>query len=780
MKPIIQINGNNIKKVNNNLLNRIKSKNKSSEIFHNKLLNNIIELNKFDNDFSLSNYNRQKEKDIKNNFNYTIRKMNSAIMRNNQSQINNNNNEYSNMHIKYNNLFVKKKNNSNFLGDIYKKQNKTINEENKLIKFDISTKYNFPNNINSIKKNNTRIFYRNNLKIKEDEKCNKMAKYVNILEKKMKEKLMQITNFEDINCCYQTIKIKNSKNNKTNKNNGNKNILFLDINNIYKLNNIEKSNDNIPKNNISTFKNNNLYINSKNNSKPKHLSTNKENAMPNLDKFIQYIKEEVKNHFIKNNFESIKDYFNDWLFYGRLNNNKNKLYLDLEDIYYYLKEKLELKISKEQISKMFNNNSVYFDIDNFKNFFFEENSGKEFFIITKDFLLKKSKLDFDSKINKPNYILSPITPNNLRENIIDNNYKIDLLFNTLKEQKSKILDIICDYNSENKDKIEYEYNDFYNLINSLKIDKNIFEPKIIKAIFLKYQNKNKKLNIKYFINILYGNNNITKECLLEDKEPKVINKIKAINKNDNIIYNNKKLKNHSVINPKINENNINKRNKIKLNRNNTINNNLNKNTDGSSDYMDIVVKPKEQYFKNKIKKYEKFKKKSITPSFKQNILVNQSVSSSHHMDILDKISESKRIKKYRKKSFGFFDKIIIENSKNSLIGEDLNSNDKEKRLVKNIKKNKTKSKRKKLFKYNNFKTIKIRKKYNLNKENQTSKNDNNKEKHYKVKMRLSAYIKSKRKYNKIKKISSIKKYEIPKIFEESRIQYLNSDIIDLI
>ena len=68
----------------------------------------------------------------------------------------------------------------------------------------------------------------------------------------------------------------------------------------------------------------------------------------------------------------------------------------------------------------------------------------------------------------------------------------------------------------------------------------------------------------------------------------------------------------------------------------------------------------------------------------------------------------------------------------------------------------------------------------MNKENQTSKNDNNKEKHYKVKMRLSAYIKSKRKYNKIKKISSIKKYEIPKIFEESRIQYLNSDIIDLI
>ena len=109
MKPIIQINGNNIKKVNNNLLNRIKSKNKSSEIFHNKLLNNIIELNKFDNDFSLSNINRQKEKDIKNNFNYTIRKMNSAIMRNNQSQINNNNNEYSNIHIKYNNLFVKKK-----------------------------------------------------------------------------------------------------------------------------------------------------------------------------------------------------------------------------------------------------------------------------------------------------------------------------------------------------------------------------------------------------------------------------------------------------------------------------------------------------------------------------------------------------------------------------------------------------------------------------------------------------------------------------------------------
>ena len=51
--------------------------------------------------------------------------------------------------------------------------------------------------------------------------------------------------------------------------------------------------------------------------------------------------------------------------------------------------------------------------------------------------------------------------------------------------------------------IEYEYNDFNYLINSLNINKKILESKIIKSIFIKYQNKNKKLNIKYFINILY-------------------------------------------------------------------------------------------------------------------------------------------------------------------------------------------------------------------------------------------------------------------------------------
>ena len=322
---------NNINKINANLINKINSKQKiiDMDFFHNKLLNNIIEMNNFENDFiSLSNNNRKNEKNKLKNFHSPLKRINSAITSKKIPE----NNENINSIIKSNKIF-----NKNKLSNIHNKiQNKTINEENKLLK---STIYNFPDNINAIKKKNSRVFQNfNKSQIKEDEKCNKMSKYVNILEKKMKEKLMKITNFEDLDCCYQKIKIRNFKKNNENAKNCQ---LFLDINKKYKLNKPPYVEDKNDKKKILTSKSNNLNYNTKNNSTINTITYFDKYNLINLGKISQYIKEEVKKYFIKNNFSSIKDFFNDWL---NKNDNKNKIYLDIESISFYLKQKIVLKI----------------------------------------------------------------------------------------------------------------------------------------------------------------------------------------------------------------------------------------------------------------------------------------------------------------------------------------------------------------------------------------------------------------------------------------------------
>ena len=780
---------NNINKINANLLNKINSKQKiiDMDFFHNKLLNNIIEMNNFENDFiSLSNNNRKNEKNKLKNFHSPLKRINSAIT----SKKIPGNNENINSIIKSNKIF-----NKNKLNNIHNKiQNKTINEENKLLK---STIYNFPDNINAIKKKNSRVFQNfNKSQIKEDEKCNKMSKYVNILEKKMKEKLMKITNFEDLDCCYQKIKIRNFKKNNENAKNCH---LFLDINKKYKLNKPSYVEDKNEKKKVLTSKSNNLNYNTKNNSTINTITYFDKYNMINLGKMSQYIKEEVKKYFIKNNFSSIKDFFNDWL---NKNDNKNKFYLDIESISFYLKQKIGLKISKEDINKIFESNHNNLDIEGFKNYFFEEKSGKEFFTITKDLFLKKTKIEFDTNNNKDNYILYSRKSFNSKNKEKEFIYKYSLLFSLLKEQKSIILDKICEYLEANNNNIEYEYNDFYNLINSLKIDKNILEPKIIKALFIKYQNKNKKLNIKYFINILYGNDEIKKECLLDEKNININKNNKSkdiiINTNQNNRENNtitKESRNNnnyninkkvSNINKKKSKSNINKKNlninlfknEIKqIHNNNPIN--INKNTEYSSDNIDIVIKPKNKFFKNEINK------DNIIPlclNLKNMINKNEECLSSLNKLIKNNVT---KFKNKRKKNIFSFQKDNNTNT-NSIISnkEILNYNKKEKNFVKGIRKYNSKSKKEKIFHYNNFKTIKIRKKYKLNKENENSKNENNSiEKIKKRKRPLSSNIRRKKRINnKIfkKNNSNFLDFDIPEKFEESRIQYLNSDIIDLI
>ena len=788
-----------INKINSSLLDKIKSRQKNidNDFFHNKLLNNIIEINYFENDLiSLSNCNRKKEKSKSQNS--PIKKLNSAIMNKKKLE----ENDYISRPIKSNNIFNKRKSNSFLLNnDIHNKiQNRTNNEENKLK----STIYYFPDNIKSIKKNSN-LFHRiNKSQTKEDEKCNKMSKYVNILERKMKEKLMKITNFDDVNCCYQNIDIKNYPK----KSIKNANRIFLDINKIYKLNKFNKNDENSQKSNILTSKTNRNPQNSKNSSMIKTLCDQEIYKNNNLDKLSQYIKEEVKKFFIKNNFSSIKDYFNDWLLPKNKNNIKTKMYLDTENIYLYLKRRIGLNIPKEDINILFGNTHAYLDLESFKNYFFEENSGKEYFIITKDLLLTKSKFDFENKNNKDNFgLLSPISFNSKNKEI-DFNLKYNILFNALKDQKALILDKICENMMNNN--IEYEYNDFNNLINSLNINKKILEQKIIKSIFIKYQNKNKKLNIKYFINILYGNENINKECLFEEKEcnEKESNEKESLekesienNKNEemhkvnNIKSNNYESKknyfivNKNIHNKKLNINIIKKENKPTPNKINNNNNqiNINKNTEGSSDHIDIVIKSKKKFFKNKFEKSKKLKNNVGSPPSNLKNNFNKSVGGSSHINKQTKIFEPKNARKHNKKIFDFHEKNIKEHNINNITSnkEKIISKDKEikeKKLSTNSKKYSLKIKKQKLFKFSNFKTIKIFKKSKKYKENEISKNDNNdnEDTHFKRKRPLSSNIKRKRKIIKNNNYSKIMNFVIPKIFEESRVQYLNSDIIDLI
>ena len=104
-----------------------------------------------------------------------------------------------------------------------------------------------------------------------------------------------------------------------------------------------------------------------------------------LNYIISKIKEEVKKYFIKYKFSSIKDYFNDWLYFKRKKDYQRKLTLDEDDIYYYLKEKIGVKVFKDEVEKIFKCKKIIFDINMFKYFFFEEDCVKKNLNIIDDF-----------------------------------------------------------------------------------------------------------------------------------------------------------------------------------------------------------------------------------------------------------------------------------------------------------------------------------------------------------------------------------------------------------
>jgi len=703
MKVKIPINRNNY--INKNMFNKIKNKQSSIDIdfFHNKLLNNIIEINHFDEGiwgiYKLNNKNINRNKVVI-PFRASLKKTNSAIINSVQPKRTNLSSAKVSI-IKNNNFFTQSLILRNKNDDNYKFFSKSVN--------------NIKSSINSV--NNSIIHSKN--------KDNKLKKFANILEKKMKEKIRKIANIEDVNCCYHN-KIKNKENIKIN---DNKIITYL----------------------VEENKNNNLI--------PRKLSQYEKQKifMHNL---FKYVKEEVKKYFIQNGFSSIKEYFNDWLLYKKNNIHKNKSYLDVDEIYIYLKEKISLNIAKEYVNLIFHN--IKFDIKNFKNFFFEENSGKTSFIITDNCLLKKLNSEITNKNNKDNnYTLSPNSSYFLKNTQNNYNIKYELLFKSLKKYRAKLLDKICDC-STNDNKIEYEYNEFYKLIDSLNINKELSDSKIIKKIFLKYQNKS-KINIKDFIKDLYGNQNTNNKESLE--KYKTSNLKLIIDKKNNNINKNLLLKENSqILNRKLNINNNNNISNNKSNSQKQFNNYMNKNTEGS-EYNNKYIESKNIFFRKRI---EKYLRKTLSPSNEKRKKSNKSAINKYNKNSDSKIGEISN-----KKVSAFSDKNTKENSINSLI----NSNREEKILKIDSKRISLKKKPKKeKTSFNKFKSIRLRSNNKLNKD---IDKDN--------KSKINYLSRSRSSYNKIEKFryktpnySNFMENQMMKISKESRINNLNSDIIDLI
>lgn len=466
-----------------------------------------------------------------------------------------------------------------------------------------------------------------------------------------------------------------------------------------------------------------------------------------LEKLTSLIKDQVKDYFIKHRFSSIKDYFNDWLYFKRKKDYQKKIYLDEDSIYNYLKEKIGVKIYKNEIQKIFKCNKVFFDINNFKNFFFEENSGRKLLNINDSLLFKPTLFNSYKKFKKNKNIFSSFS--DIIKSTKDKmpNFKNNLLMTVLKEHKSKIVDQISSNFILNHNKNEYDYFDFYNLFQNLNIDKKIINKKVIRRVFDKYKNKNDKINIKYFIYNLYSDDSIKKEIFCSKEEDKKESN-QIINKN---YYNSKPINLHlNKIEFPSNNKSQNKIHLIKTIKQNS-NSNINDNKQLTKD-----------------KEIEKYNFKSATPSIKNESIFNNKINNNTaNVTKFIKFSASKVCRKLKKKKlFNLYDS-SLKSSNN---------------LTSIIKTNKQKT-----LDVNNYKTIRISKKYNSNTNNNNNittkdNNDSSAKKPNLMERPISAYSKCLLGINNYYRNNSfVPSNETMKfIHDDSRIQKLNSDIINLI
>lgn len=440
-----------------------------------------------------------------------------------------------------------------------------------------------------------------------------------------------------------------------------------------------------------------------------------------LNTITSKIKEEVQNYFIKYKFSSIKDYFNDWLYFKRKKDYQKKLTLDEDDIYYYLKEKIGVKVYKDEVEKIFKCKKIIFDINMFKYFFFEEDSIKRNIYITDTYFPKFSKFNFYNKHKEDNKFLSfsDIFKNSKYSIPI---FKNNLLISALKEHKSKIISQICYNLFKNNKKIEYDYSDFSNLFQNLNVDKKIVNYKTVRKIFNKFKNANDKVNIKYFIDNLFKNDNIKDEFLSGKNENKK-NIIEHLTNSNN--YNSNTIKYHL--------------NEIELNKNDNMN--------------DIGQR-------TPLKEIENYNFKPPSNYIKKEININNNSSS---INKFIKFDDSKIKKKFKKKKiFTNFDL----GSKNNHFA------------------NTTRETKQNFWRLNSYRTIRLRNQSTTNDSNILTNGKNSTSKKFnqietnilKFNKCLFGVIN-----NNNKNYSNAMNNETIKILpEEPRIQKLNSDIINYI
>ena len=440
-----------------------------------------------------------------------------------------------------------------------------------------------------------------------------------------------------------------------------------------------------------------------------------------LNTITSKIKEEVQNYFIKYKFSSIKDYFNDWLYFKRKKDYQKKLTLDEDDIYYYLKEKIGVKVYKDEVEKIFKCKKIIFDINMFKYFFFEEDSIKRNIYITDTYFPKFSKFNFYNKHKEDNKFLSfsDIFKNSKYSIPI---FKNNLLISALKEHKSKIISQICYNLFKNNKRIEYDYSEFSNLFQNLNVDKKIVNYKTVRKIFNKFKNANDKVNIKYFIDNLFKNDNIKDEFLSGKNENKK-NIIEHLTNSNN--YNSNTIKYHL--------------NEIELNKNDNMN--------------DIGQR-------TPLKEIENYSFKPASNYIKKEININNNSSS---INKFIKFDDSKIKKKFKKKKiFTNFDL----GSKNNHFA------------------NTTRETKQNFWRLNSYRTIRLRNQSTTNDSNILTNGKNSTSKKFnqietnilKFNKCLFGVIN-----NNNKNYSNAMNNETIKILpEEPRIQKLNSDIINYI
>ena len=440
-----------------------------------------------------------------------------------------------------------------------------------------------------------------------------------------------------------------------------------------------------------------------------------------LNTITSKIKEEVQNYFIKYKFSSIKDYFNDWLYFKRKKDYQKKLTLDEDDIYYYLKEKIGVKVYKDEVEKIFKCKKIIFDINMFKYFFFEEDSIKRNIYITDTYFPKFSKFNFYNKHKEDNKFLSfsDIFKNSKYSIPI---FKNNLLITALREHKSKIISQICYNLFKNNKKIEYDYSEFSNLFQNLNVDKKIVNYKTVRKIFNKFKNANDKVNIKYFIDNLFKNDNIKDEFLSGKNENKK-NIIEHLTNSNN--YNSNTIKYHL--------------NEIELNKNDNMN--------------DIGQR-------TPLKEIENYNFKPPSNYIKKEININNNSSS---INKFIKFDDSKIKKKFKKKKiFTNFDL----GSKNNHFA------------------NTTRETKQNFWRLNSYRTIRLRNQSTTNDSNILTNGKNTTSKKFnqietnilKFNKCLFGVIN-----NNNKNYSNAMNNETIKILpEEPRIQKLNSDIINYI